>query len=139
MSSLFGTNPFLILVFITINIIGTVLILRQLTTIAVKPYKNNRLGVAIKGLCVLVSLCVLASTTNLLSDSVNYVHYAKRPVSFNYTIDKKDDTLYFKRNIDNPYFIKSAKRQIISEDYDNYYLSSHLVIPKKAIRKETAS
>lgn len=139
MPSLFGTNPFLILVFITINIIGTVLILRQLATIAVKPYKNNRLAIAIKGLCLLLSLCTLASTTNLLSNSVNYIHYAKRPVSFNYIVDKKDDTLYFKRNIDNPYFIKTAKRQIIAEDYDNYYLSNHLVIPKKAIRKEIAS
>lgn len=139
MPSLFGTNPFLILVFIAINIIGTILILRQLTTIAVKPYKNNHLSVAIKGLCIFFSLCVLASTTNLLSDSINYIHYAKRPVSFNYTVDKKDNTLYFKRSIDNPYFIKTAKRQIISEDYDNYYLSNHLVIPKKAIRKDTTS
>lgn len=139
MPSLFGTNPFLILSFIAINIIGTILILRQLTTIAVKPYKNNHLSVAIKGLCVLFSLCVLASTTNLLSDSVNYVHYAKRPVALNYTVDKKDDTLYFKRHIDNPFFIKSYKETIQSEDYDNYYLSNHLVIPKKAIRKETTS
>lgn len=139
MPSLFGTNPFLILSFITINIIGTVLILRQLATIAVKPYKNNHLSVTIKGLCVLFSLCVLASTTNLLSNSVNYVHYAKRPVSFNYIIDKKDNVLYFKRNIGNPFFIKSTKQQIISEDYDNYYLSNHLVIPKKAIRKDTTS
>ena len=139
MPSLFGTNPFLILSFIAINIVGTILILRQLATIAVKPYKSNRLAIVIKGLCVLLSLCVLASVTNLLSDSVNYVHYAKRPVAFNYTIDKKDNSLYFKRSINNPYFIKSAKRQIISEDYDNYYLSNHLIIPKKAIRKETAS
>lgn len=139
MPSLFGTNPFLILSFITINLVGTILILRQLAIISVTPYKNNHLGVAIKGLCVLVSLCVLASTTNLLSDSVTYIHYAKRPVSFNYTVDKKDDTLYFKRRINNPYFIKSAKRQIISEDYDNYYLSNHLVIPKKAIRKDTTT
>lgn len=139
MPSLFGTHPFLILSFITINIIGTILILRQLTTIAVKPYKNNHLSVAIKGLCVLFSLCVLASATNLLSDSITYIHYVKRPVTFNYTVDKKDDILYFKRNINNPYFIKSTKRQIIAEDYDNYYLSNHLVIPKKAIRKETAS
>lgn len=139
MPNLFGTNPFLILSFIAINIVGTILILRQLATIAIKPYKNNHLSVAIKGLCVLFSLCVLASTTNLLSDSINYVHYAKRPVSFNYTVDKKDDTLYFKRNINNPYFIKSSKQQIIAEDYDNYYLSNHLVIPKKAIRKEIAS
>ena len=117
----------------------TILILRQLATIAIKPYKNHHLGLAIKSLCVLFSLCVLASTTNLLSDSINYVHYAKRPVSFNYTVDKKDDTLYFKRSIDNPYFIKSTKRQIISEDYDNYYLSNHLVIPKKSIRKDTTT
>lgn len=137
MPSLFGTHPFLILSFIAINIVGTILILRQLATIAVKPYKNNHLSVAIKGLCVLVSLCVLASTTNLLSDSVTYIHYAKRPVVFNYTVDKKDDTLYFKRNIDNPYFIKSAKRQIIAEDYDNYYLPNHLVIPKKTVTERT--
>jgi hypothetical protein len=139
MPSLFGTNPFLILSFIAINIVGTILILRQLATIAVKPYKNHHLGLAIKGLCVLFSLCVLASTTNLLSDSINYVHYAKRPVSFNYTVDKKDDTLYFKRNIDNPYFIKSYKETIQSEDYDNYYLSNHLIIPKKAVTERTPS
>lgn len=139
MPSLFGTNPFLILVFIAINIIGTILILRQLAAMATKPYKSNRLAIAIKSLCVLLSLCVLASTTNLLSDSVTYVHYAKHPVNFNYIVDKKDDTLYFKRNINNPYFIKSYKETIQSEDYDNYYLSSHLVIPKKAIRKETTS
>lgn len=139
MPSLFGTHPFLILLFIVINLVGTVFILRQLATIAVKPYKNNHLSVAIKGLCVFFSLCVLASTTNLLSDSVNYIHYAKRPVALNYTVDKKDNTLYFKRHINNPYFIKSSKQQIIAEDYDNYYLSNHLIIPKKAIRKETAS
>ena len=40
MPSLFGTNPFLILSFIAINIIGTILILRQLATIAVKSYKT---------------------------------------------------------------------------------------------------
>ena len=136
MPSLFGTHPFLILSFIAINIVGTILILRQLATIAVKPYKNHHLSLTIKSLCVLFSLCVLASTTNLLSDSINYVHYAKRPVSFNYTVDKKDDTLYFKLNIDNPYFIKSYKETIQSEDYDNYYLSNHLIIPKKSIRKE---
>lgn len=139
MPSLFGTHPFLILTFIAINIVGTILILRQLATIAIKPYKNKCLGVAIKGLCVLLSLCVLASVTNVLSDGITYIHYAKRPVALNYSVDKKDDTLYFNRNIDNPYFIKSAKRQIISEDYDNYYLSNHLVIPKKAIRKDTTS
>lgn len=139
MPSLFGTNPFLILSFIAINIVGTILILRQLATIAIKPYKNNHLSVAIKGLCVLFSLCVLTSATNVLSDDITYIHYAKRPVALNYTIDKKDDTLYFKRNIDNPFFIKTTKETIQSEDYDNYYLSSHLVIPKKAIRKETTS
>lgn len=139
MPSLFGTHPFLILLFIVINLVGTILILRQLATIAVKPYKNHHLSVAIKGLCVLFSLCVLASTTNLLSDSINYVHYAKRPVALNYTVDKKDDTLYFKRNIDNLYFIKSYKETIQSEDYDNYYLSNRLVIPKKSIRKDTTT
>lgn len=139
MPSIFGTHPFLILLFIVVNLVGTILILRQLATIAIKPYKSDYLTIFIKGLCVLLSLCVFTSTTNLLSDSVNYSHYAKRPVALNYTVDKKDDTLYFKRNIDNPYFIKSTKRQIISEDYDNYYLSNHLVIPKKTIRKETTS
>lgn len=139
MPSIFGTNPFLILSFIAINIVGTILILRQLATIAIKPYKNNHLSVAIKGLCVLFSLCVLASTTNLLADNINYVRFAKRPVSFNYTVDKKDDTLYFKRHIDNPFFIKSYKETIQSEDYDNYYLSNHLVIPKKSIRKDTTT
>lgn len=139
MPSLFGTHPFLILSFIAINIVGTILILRQLATIAVKPYKNHHLSVAIKGLCVLFSLCVLASTTNLLSDSINYVHCAKRPVALNYTVDKKDDTIYFKRHINNPFFIKSYKETIQSEDYGNYYLSNHLVIPKKTIRKETTS
>lgn len=139
MPSLFGTNPFLILSFIAINIVGTILILRQLATIAIKPYKNHHLGLAIKSLCILLSLCVLASTTNLLSDSVNYVHYAKRPVALNYTVDKKDDALYFKRHIDNPFFIKSYKETIQSEDYDNYYLSNHLVIPKKSIRKDTTT
>lgn len=139
MPSLFGTNPFLILSFIAINIIGTILILRQLATIAVKSYKNNRLSVAIKGLCILLSLCVLTSATNVLSDDITYIHYAKRPVAFNYTIDKKDNTLYFKRNINNLYFIKSYKETIQSEDYDNYYLSNHLVIPKKSIRKDTTT
>lgn len=139
MPSLFGTNPFLILNFIAINIVGTILILRQLATIAVKPYKNHHLGLAIKNLCVLFSLCVLTSATNLLLDSLNYNHYTKRPVALNYSVDKKDDTLYFNRNINNPFFIKSYKETIQSEDYDNYYLSNHLVIPKKAIRKEIAS
>ena len=73
------------------------------------------------------------------SGRVVHVHYAKRPVAFNYTVDKKDDTLYFKLNIDNPYFIKSYKETIQSEDYDNYYLSNHLVIPKKSIRKDTTT
>lgn len=139
MPSLFGTNPFLILSFLTINIVGTILILRQLATIATKPYKNNRLIIAVKSLCILLSLCVLASTTNLLSDSVTYIHYAKRPVTTNYSVTKKENTLYFKRTMDNPFFVKSSKNTIQSEDYDNYYLSNHLVIPKKSIRKDTAS
>lgn len=139
MPSLFGTNPFLILSFIAINIIGTILILRQLTTIAIRPYKNHHLGLAIKGLCLLLSLCTLASTTNLLSDSVTYIHYAKRPITTNYSVTKKENTLYFKRTMNNPFFVKSSKDTIQSEDYDNYYLSSHLVIPKKAIRKDITS
>ena len=139
MPSLFGTNPFLILSFIAINIVGTILILRQLATIAVKPYKNNHLNVAIKGLCVLFSLCTLLATTNLLADSINYVRFTKRPINTNYNVTKKDNTLYFKRTIDNPFFIKSSKDTIQSEDYDNYYLSNHLVIPKKAIRKDITS
>lgn len=139
MPSLFGTHSFLILLFIVINLVGTVFILRQSAAIATKPYKTKGLATIIKGLCILFSLLTLISTTNLLADSINYVHFAKRPITVNYTINKKDNTLYFKRSIDNPYFIKSAKRQIIAEDYDNYYLSNHLVIPKKAIRKETTS
>ena len=133
MPSLFGTNPFLILVFITINIIGTILILRQLTTIAVKPYKSNYLAIFIKGLCVLFSLCTLLATTNLLADSINYVRFAKRPITTNYNVTKKENTLYFKRTMNNPFFVKSSKDTIQSEDYDNYYLSNHLIIPKKAV------
>lgn len=83
MPSLFGTNPFLILSFIAINIVGTILILRQLATIAVKPYKNNHLSVAIKGLCVLFSLCTLLAATNPLADSINYIAAERRrpPIS----------------------------------------------------------
>lgn len=117
MPSLFGTHPFLVLSFIAINIVGTILILRQLTTIAIKPYKSNYLTIFIKGLCVLLSLCVIASTTNLLSDSVNYVHYAKRPITTNYNVTKKENTLYFKRTMNNPFFIKSSKDTIQSKDY----------------------
>lgn len=94
MPSLFGTNPFLILSFIAINIIGTILILRQLATIAVKSYKNNRLSVAIKGLCILLSLSALLATTNLLADSINYVRFAKRPATTNYSITKKKYALF---------------------------------------------
>lgn len=139
MPSLFGTNPFLILSFIAINIVGTILILRQLATIAIKPYKSNYLTIFIKGLCVLLSLSALLATTNLLADSINYVRFAKRPVTTNYSITKKENTLYFNRTMDNLFFVKSSKDTIQSEDYDNYYLSNHLVIPKKAIRKETTS
>ena len=139
MPSLFGTNPFLILSFIVINLVGTIFILRQSAVIAAKPFKSNPLALVIKSLCVLFSLCTLLATTSLLADSINYVRFAKRPVTTNYNVTKKENTLYFKRNIDNPYFIKSAKRQIISEDYDNYYLSSHLVIPKKAVTERTPS
>jgi hypothetical protein len=139
MPSIFGIHPFLILLFIVINLVGTVFILRQSAIIATKPFKSNHLALIIKSLCVLFSLCTLLATTNLLADSINYVRFAKRPITTNYTVNKKDNTLYFKRNIDNPYFIKSAKRQIISEDYDNYYLSNHLVIPKKSIRKDTTT
>ena len=139
MPSLFGTNPFLILSFIAINIVGTVFILRQSATIATKTYKSNRLVLIIKSLCIFFSLSALLATTNLLADSINYVRFTKRPIPTNYNVTKKDNTLYFKRNTDNPFFIKSYKETIQSEDYDNYYLSNHLVIPKKAIRKETAS
>lgn len=139
MSSLFGTNPFLILVFIVINLVGTIFILRQSAVIAAKPFKSNHLALIIKSLCVLFSLCTLLATTNLLADSINYVRFAKRPITTNYNVTKKENTLYFKRTMNNPFFVKSSKDTIQSEDYDNYYLSSHLVIPKKAIRKETTS
>ena len=94
MPSLFGTNPFLILSFIAINIVGTILILRQLATIAIKPYKSNYLTIFIKGLCVLLSLSALLATTNLLADSINYVRFAKRPVTTNYSITKKKYALF---------------------------------------------
>lgn len=83
MPSLFGTNPFLILLFIVINLVGTVFILRQLATIAVKPYKNHHLGLAIKNLCILFSLCTLLAATNLLADSINYIAAERRrpPIS----------------------------------------------------------
>lgn len=139
MPSLFGTHPFLILLFILINLVGTVFILRQSAVIAAKPFKSNHLALIIKSLCVLFSLCTLLATTNLLADSINYVRFAKRPITTNYNVTKKENTLYFKRTMNNPFFIKSSKDTIQSEDYDNYYLSNHLIIPKKAIRKETAS
>lgn len=139
MPSIFGTHPFLILLFIVINLVGTVFILRQSATIATKPFKTKDLATVIKSLCILFSLLTLMSTTNLLADSINYIRFAKRPVTTNYNVTKKENTLYFKRHINNPYFIKTAKQQIISEDYDNYYLSNHLVIPKKSIRKKTTS
>ena len=139
MPSLFGTNPFLILSFIAINIVGTILILRQLATIAIKPYKSNYLTIFIKGLCVLLSLSALLATTNLLADSINYVRFAKRPVTTNYSITKKENTLYFNRTMDNLFFVKSSKDTIQSEDYDNYYLSNHLIIPKKAVTERTPS
>lgn len=139
MPSIFGTHPFLILLFIAINLIGTFFILRQSAVIVTKPFKSNPLALVIKSLCVLFSLCTLLATTSLLADSINYVRFAKRPVTTNYNVTKKENTLYFKRNIDNLYFIKSYKETIQSEDYDNYYLSNHLVIPKKAIRKDITS
>lgn len=139
MPSLFGTHSFLILSFIAINIVGTVFILRQLATIAIKPYKSNYLTIFIKGLCVLLSLSALLATTNLLADSINYVRFAKRPVTTNYSITKKENTLYFKRTMNNPFFVKSSKNTIQSEDYDNYYLSNHLIIPKKAVTERTPS
>lgn len=139
MPSIFGTHPFLILLFIVINLIGTFFSLRQAGTIATKPYKSNRLALIIKGLCILFSLLALVSTTNLTANGINYVRFAKRPITTNYNVTKKENTLYFKRHIDNPFFIKSYKETIQSEDYDNYYLSNHLIIPKKAIRKETTS
>lgn len=139
MPSLFGTHPFLILLFIVINLVGTFFILRQSATIATKPYKTKGLATVIKGLCIFVSLSTLLATTNLLADSINYVRFAKRPITTIYSITKKDNTLYFKRTINNPFFVKSSKDTIQSEDYDNYYLSSHLVIPKKAITERTHS
>lgn len=139
MPSIFGTHPFLILLFIVINLVGTVFILRQSTTIATKPYKTKSLATIIKGFCILFSLLTLMSTTNLLADSINYVRFANRPVTTNYSVTKKDNTLYFKRTMDNPFFIKSSKEPIQSEDYDNYYLSNHLVIPKKAVTERTPS
>lgn len=139
MPSIFGTHPFLILLFIVINLIGTFFILRQAGTIATKPYKRNHLALIIKSLCILFSLCALASTTNLLADSINYVRFAKRPITTNYNVTKKDNTLYFKRTMNNPFFVKSSKNTIQSEDYDNYYLSNHLIIPKKAVTERTPS
>ena len=139
MPSLFGTNPFLILSFIAINIVGTILILRQSAVIAAKPFKSNHLALIIKSLCVLFSLCTLLATTNLLADSINYVRFAKRPITTNYNVTKKENTLYFKRTMNNPFFIKSSKDTIQSEDYDNYYLSNHLIIPKKAVTERTPS
>ena len=139
MPSLFGTHPFLIFLFIVINLVGTVFILRQSATIATKPYKSNRSTLIIKCLCILFSLCTLLATTNLLADSINYVRFAKRPITTIYSVTKKDNTLYFKRTMDNPFFIKSSKNTIQSEDYDNYYLSNHLIIPKKAVTERTPS
>lgn len=139
MPSLFGTHPFLILLFVVINLVGTVVILRQSAAIAAKPFKNNHLALIIKSLCVLFSLCTLLATTNLLADSINYVHFAKRPITTNYSVTKKENTLYFKRTINNPFFVKSSKNTIQSEDYDNYYLSNHLIIPKKAVTERTPS
>lgn len=86
MPSLFGTNPFLILVFIVINLVGTIFILRQSAVIAAKPFKSNHLALIIKSLCVLFSLCTLLATTNLLADSINYVRFAKRPITTNYNV-----------------------------------------------------
>lgn len=139
MPSLFGTNPFLILSFIAINIVGTILILRQSAVIAAKPFKSNHLALIIKSLCVLFSLCTLLATTNLLANSINYVRFAKRPITTNYNVTKKENTLYFKRTMNNPFFIKSSKDTIQSEDYDNYYLSNHLIIPKKTVTERTPS
>lgn len=136
MPSLFGTHPFLILLFIVINLVGTVFILRQSATIATKPYKSNRLALVIKSLCIFFSLFALLATTNLLADSINYIRYVKRPITTNYSVTKKENTLYFKRTINNPFFIKTSKDTIQSEDYDNYYLSNHLIIPKKLLQKE---
>lgn len=139
MPSIFGIHPFLILLFIVINLVGTVFILRQSAIIATKPFKSNHLALIIKSLCVLFSLCTLLATTNLLADSINYVRFAKSPITTNYNITKKENTLYFKRTMNNPFFIKSSKDTIQSEDYDNYYLSNHLIIPKKAVTERTPS
>ena len=139
MPSIFGTYPFLILLFIVINLVGTVFILRQAATIATKPYKTKSLATVIKGFCILFSLCALTSTTNLLADGINYIRFTKRPITTNYSVTKKDNTLYFKRTMDNPFFVKSSKNTIQSEDYDNYYLSNHLIIPKKAVTERTPS
>ena len=139
MPSIFGTHPFLILLFIVINLVGTFFILRQSATIATKPYKSNRLALVIKSLCVLFSLYTLLATTNLLADSINYIRFAKRPITTNYSVTKKENTLYFKRTMNNPFFIKSSKDTIRSEDYNNYYLSNHLIIPKKAVTERTPS
>jgi hypothetical protein len=139
MPSIFGTHPFLILLFIVINLVGTVFILRQSATIATKTYKSNRLALIIKSLCIFFSLSALLATTNLLADSINYVHFANRPITTNYSVTKKDNTLYFKRTMNSPFFVKSSKDTIQSEDYDNYYLSNHLVIPKKAVTERTPS
>lgn len=139
MPSIFGIHPFLILLFIVINLVGTVFILRQSAVIVAKPFKSNHLALIIKSLCVLFSLCTLLATTNLLADSINYVRFAKRPITTNYNVTKKENTLYFKRTMNNPFFIKSSKDTIQSEDYDNYYLSNHLIIPKKAVTERTPS
>ena len=139
MPSLFGTHPFLILSFLTINIIGTVFILRQSAVIATKPFKSNHLTLIIKSLCIFFSLSALLATTNLLADSINYVRFAKRPVTTNYSITQKENTLYFKPTMNNSSFIKSSKDTIQSEDYDNYYLSNHLIIPKKVVTERTPS
>ena len=139
MPSIFGTHPFLILLFIVINLVGTVFILRQSAAIATKPFKSNHLALVIKSLCVLFSLCTLLATTNLLADSINYVRFANHPITTNYSVTKKDNTLYFKRTMNNPFFVKSSKDTIQSEDYDNYYLSNHLIIPKKAVTERTHS
>lgn len=139
MPSIFGTPPFLILLFIVINLVGTFFILHQSATIATKPFKTKGLATIVKGLCILFSLLALTSTTNLLADGINYVRFAKRPITTIYSVSKKDNTLYFKRTMDNPFFIKSSKNTIQSEDYDNYYLSNHLIIPKKAVTERTHS
>lgn len=139
MPSIFGTHPFLILLFIIINLVGSFFILRHATTIATKPYKTKGLDTVIKGLCILFSLCTLLATTNLLADSINYVRFANRPITTNYSVTKKDNKLYFKRAMDNPFFVKSYKDTIQSEDYDNYYLSNHLIIPKKTVTERIPS